>query len=130
MNKSRSLQQFHDILPATVAYIDIPMYFRTLDPDFLQISANFRDAGQNFGSYRDLSYLFLPPGIFLIRNLPLARFLFFFITIVQQHLIERLLLLHTSTDHTNQKAVPQGFQHFSLRRQLITGGYQQFQRKL
>ena len=129
MNESRSFQQLHDILPATVTHIDIPMYFRALNLDFLQVLTDFCDAGQDFGRYLDLPYLFLPSSIFLIRNLPPTCFLFFFVIIVQQHLIERFLLFHASADNANQETVPQGFQSFALRRQFITGSHQQLQRK-
>ena len=65
--------------------------------------------GQDFDRHLDLPYLFLPSGIFLIRNLPPAYFLFFFVTIVQQHLIECFLLFHAGADNANQETVPQSF---------------------
>ena len=120
-----------NLLPATIADIDVAMHILSLDGDILEPLTNIGDGQKNFARNLDVGNLLEPVGIFLFTDC-IADGLQFLFDIAGRidHLVESLLVLNRLTDETYQEAVPQGLKSFALHRQFVRSTDEQFERQM
>ena len=107
VDEGGGLEQLHDVLPATVADVDIAAQVGVLHLYACQSVANGCDAGKNIERQGYAAYLSLPFGILAVGDLPFAGSRFQMVgRIVQQHFVERFFLLDAGAENADEETVP------------------------